>query len=209
MPIPQLQRQDADVLLLFLSAPTILFMKEVDDPWFSAHKPGKTVMNVNTNKTTLSYFKDEPASTLGCAIQTQWCDASLPESDPSRCGILRGQRDDKSIENVWADKRSQDRMRWINEILVSSHRILHTIVQSAGTESLVARRSLQGQYQASLPVNQWQIEMENLVSTSLASLQGSFVEAAGGQSRPGLKKILKKPQLNDTGALGVCSSQVG
>lgn len=99
-------------------------------------------------------------------------------------------------------------MYWVYEVLYAYQRLLNTIVDVTGATALVARNRLKGQYQSAIAPNQWQIEMQNLVSTSLATMQGAFVEAANGQSRPGLKKAMKKPNLNDTGALHLCKSQV-
>ncbi|KAF2191705.1 hypothetical protein K469DRAFT_654829 [Zopfia rhizophila CBS 207.26] len=151
MPIPQLQRSDSDTLLLFLSAPTVLFMQQVDDP----------------------------------------------------CG----QYDDKNIYKVWLNGAQRDTISWASKVIYGYHRLINTIVDVAGAESLIARYSLKGLFQASIPKNQWQIELENLVSTSLASLQGSFVEAARGQSKSGLSNAFVRPGQNESAALKVCRSQ--
>lgn len=156
----------------------------------------------------MSYYKDGPVSTVGCTVQSQFCDASRPASDLDRCGTLNGDYDDKELERIWKDDYHRERMQWVYRILHSNADSIENIVESLGPEALLARYTLRGQYQSKLPNHHWQLEMENLVSVSLVSLQAAFVEAANGQSRPGMKQILERPLRNNTAQMSMCTSQV-
>lgn len=81
-PIPQLQRTDADVTLVFLQN-NVNYTARVDDMWFSA-----------TNRTPGSigedglWVADDPISVMGCTEQHQFCKSDDECSDLSGWSVF-------------------------------------------------------------------------------------------------------------------------
>ena len=74
--IPQLNRTDADVLLLFLVNWTPTFVQPVHDPWFQALVPSEQPLEggAETGVFKVEYYTpSEPVTVLGCSQQMQWC----------------------------------------------------------------------------------------------------------------------------------------
>lgn len=212
IPIPELQKSDADVQIFFLSAPDIFFMNTVEDPWFSAHKPRKIIVGSELGKVKYSsYWKDEPVSAVACTSQVQYCrpssNSNSHEPDHEHCKPPHGYR---TRQEWWAETFSDHQTdifrTWIN-FLAQSDPVVMSILMTLKASVLVARSSLYGGAQARLPNNQWQIEVENLVSASLATIQGHMVEAVRGPT-PGMEQIWVRPEKNDTVAWNLCNNQV-
>ncbi|KAF2438610.1 hypothetical protein P171DRAFT_491268 [Karstenula rhodostoma CBS 690.94] len=70
-PIPELNRTDADVFLVFLDQSDITYLNQTDDPWFRATLP------VFYGEYKL-YRPNEPATVLGCASQLHVCSSESP-----------------------------------------------------------------------------------------------------------------------------------
>lgn len=178
-PIPQLTRRDADVMLFFLSAPGLNYADVVDDPWFSAHKPGPGMRNSVTNFTRPTYYRDELVTVMGCSMQTQICNAN--RQDEEGCTPLRGMADDTFDRyGPWETERQKALIKRADDIFGLGLFTISGIVDHLGLSSLVARHGLSNNVQGPLPTNQWQREVEHWVTSSLTSVQGSFVEAANG-----------------------------
>lgn len=180
---------DSDVLLFFLSAPDIDFLKETDDPWFSAHKPsGSVVKDENGYLIKSMYSKDEPATVLGCTRQVQYCRVT-PEPDDQRCEPPRGGRalefKKVALGNVQADEMAQA----IEDMIMENFVPIETTVGVLGSTVLIARSGLQGPTQGKLASNQWQIELENLVSSELATFQGQAIDTVNGPPTAEIAKV--------------------
>ena len=201
-PIKQLRRDDADVMLFFLSSPGIHFGKPVDDPWFSAHrKAGSTFSVVNETNTRPLYSQDEPAGVLGCTMQTQYCNALT-----GKCSPMSGYADNRfDIKELFDEPAQKKMFRWSVDIFQHGFFSISGIVDNLGITSLVARLGLTANTQGPLPDNQWQTEVEQWVSASLASIQGSFVESGSGPRE--LYQRFRIPP-NGTEQTQVCKSQV-
>lgn len=179
MPIDQLHRDDADVMLFFLSAPNIIFTNITDDPWYSAHQPGPSKYSSAGDGSVPTYTTDEPASILGCTMQAQYCNPNLPED--SRCSPLTGYVDDRIDLFKLYDTLSQKTMfKWAIDVFQLGFFSISGIVDNIGTSALLARQGLNTNQQGPLPSNQWQLEVESWVSTSLASVQATYVEFGNG-----------------------------
>ena len=68
------------------------------------------------------------------------------------------------------------------------------LISAVGITSLKAREKLFSGIQGPLPNNQWQIEVENWYSTTLADLQRLTIEYAAGPADPALLQVLERPQ---------------
>jgi len=205
-PIPELQRSDADVSLVFLSSNTIIFAEEVDDPWYSSRRPGYVIRASNDDSVTKqTNFQDTPAGVLGCTIQEQYCNPNLAKENS--CEPLRGlfSRTDSTL-TYWQDERQKERFRWLSSIMNAGRVDLDTVLNVLGTSALTSRYSLFGGLQGPRPSDQWQREVENWFNITLTSIQSAFVEATTGPNNPSLDQWRVKP--NTTDAMELCWNQV-
>ncbi|KAF2736964.1 hypothetical protein EJ04DRAFT_562032 [Polyplosphaeria fusca] len=77
-PLPEMARNDSDLVVMAVWQNSIRYNKPVDDPLFSAHK----VLNRTTAIGKLTrYGADYPAGVVGCAEQTQYCHARSGKDD--------------------------------------------------------------------------------------------------------------------------------
>ncbi len=186
-PIPQLNRSDADIMLFFLSSQGISFMRETNDPWYSAHRPGRLRTNSISNISEPSFLADDLVSVLGCTMQMQLCNPNLATNSSSpqgQCNPLRGMADFTFPRyDLWAASPSRQRfVKWLDNVMGLGLFTASGIFDRLGAAALTSRYLLADNYQGPLPDNQWQREVEFWVGASLASIQGSLVEAANGPS---------------------------
>ncbi|KAB2576207.1 hypothetical protein DBV05_g5244 [Lasiodiplodia theobromae] len=197
MPIEALQRVDADSVLVFLSANEIAYNTKVDDPWYSSHTPYFEVEaggsgDPSQNQTNMSYFRDEPASVLGCAIQEQICNPRLPED--RRCTPLAGAYDrDANAAKLVESEEEKFALEWQLWALFYMSTELWVILRTLGSASLASGDSLYDGIQQGLPDNQWQLDVERWHSIMLATLQGQAVDVAEGPPDAKLRAELAKP----------------
>ena len=205
-PIPELQRSDADVTLVFLSSNTIIFAEEVHDPWYSARRPGYVIRSSsNDSVTKQTYFQDAPAGVLGCTMQEQYCNPNLPRENS--CEPLRGLFSPTELTlTYWRSERQKERFRWLSRIMNAGRVDLDTVLSVLGTSALTSRYGLFGGLQGPLPSDQWQREVENWFNITLTSIQSAFVEATTGPNNPSLDDWRIK--ANTTDAIELCRNQV-
>lgn len=207
-PIEALQRNDADVTLVFLSSNQVASPVEINDPWYSAHQtvPGYRLNftgwgNLNVG----AYFADETASVLGCAKQYQIC---YPDSagKPSKCSRLGGKQELYWLLTSLAQSDKQlARTKWsIMSALTGNE--LDAFVQTLGAGSLSSKYSLVSGVQGPLPDNQWQLDVEHWHAATLVAMQGSAVDAASGPSDAKMKKFWAAPANEQERS--VCGNQV-
>lgn len=96
VPIPSLNRTDADVTIFFISFNNIEFVGANDDPIFSAHIKSKSTLGVPVWK------PDQNVSVLACAEQNQFCNPNVAQGSPSRCTKLT------ASELLWENNRLED-----------------------------------------------------------------------------------------------------
>ena len=181
---------NSDVLLFFLSAPDIDFEQKIDDPWFSAHQPSGSFVKLDENGHMIEslYKKDEPATALGCTRQFQYCRVTQ-KPDDQRCEPPRGVRAPEFKKVALGDEKADQLAQAIEDIIMENFVPIETTVGLLGSTVLMARSSLQGPRQAKLPSNQWQIELENLVSSELATFQGQAIDTVNGPPTAAIAKI--------------------
>jgi hypothetical protein len=71
-----MRRTDADVVVKALFS-TVQYTYPVEDPWFSAHRPVRSIDSNNGHEVTM-YTPDSPLTALGCAVQV--CQTSLTDT---------------------------------------------------------------------------------------------------------------------------------
>ncbi|KAF2491600.1 hypothetical protein BU16DRAFT_468495 [Lophium mytilinum] len=181
-PIPQLNRSDARLSLLFLESSGILYMDKTDDPWFAATTLGTMNADIREENPGLDqYFvANEPAGVLGCATQRFYCNPEL--QDGKRCVISLEQSNLDLLSELWPDEKEQAILGGtIAPIHVGTSAYPETFYVGAGLPVLLTRFTLLGPWQTNpIPSNRWQQEMEHSFQATLASLQSSLVEDAMG-----------------------------
>lgn len=193
-PIPELVRDDADVMLLFLSAQGFSYSEPVDDLWYSAHQEGPPLSVVGqASLTKPSYTADEPASALGCSQQFQMCNPHKPK--PEGCEPLLGLSAMVLGEGRWSAEQDAA-IRWFGRALMSGLQPISNIARLIGTSLLRARYNSMFGVVGPIPDDMWQLEVEHMISASLASLQASPVMIASGAPTENLKQFQSGPDTD-------------
>jgi hypothetical protein len=206
-PIDALMSMDADVHLLFMSAPEIHYSGPVDDVWFAAHRGASEINEKDGKQQFAAYTQDEPAGALACTQQAQYCNPNLPEGH--RCEPLRGISDPRksaSVKKIFTTDDQFQTIKWVDNLWVFRVYTISAIVNYIGASALRARYSLSYGYSAALPDNQWQLEAEHWIKSSLASLQDTFIEAANGIPED-LEDFRQPPTADETVAQNMCVNQ--
>jgi hypothetical protein len=207
-PISQLRRIDADVSLTFLSSPGLVYVKQTDDPWFSAHHvaPGIKMYYDDNDPGTPLYERDEPVGVLGCTTQYQFCNPILPAG--SQCEPYSSSNSSywEHDEKLWP--ANYDFVKWGKNVVFASLAIPFNMeFVTAGISALVVRQNLRsGSVNVGIPDNQWELEMAHSFEVMLASLQGSFLDNTNGPLSPQFAPAFAKP--NDTAWQYMCRNQV-
>ncbi|OJD40710.1 uncharacterized protein BKCO1_1000451 [Diplodia corticola] len=196
-PIPSLQRADADMVLIFLSANEIGYTAAVADPWYSANNLFGTTWVYGGNNTGESqfYYRDEPASVLGCVMQQQICNPREEAGSRRRCTPLSSNLD-LQANAASVVQQGADEAWWLRrlvELLLAKPPALWDIINTIGSQSLSSSFTLYNGVQAPLPPDQWQRDVERWHSIMMASLQGSAVAVAEGPSAPELRAEYRRP----------------
>lgn len=203
---PELTRTDADVTLLFLSAPRVLYTEAINDPWYSAHRQGSRARHDDGSGIPL-YEQDEPASVLGCVSQYQVCNPISPGG--RRCLPLGGMIENTRYQfnESWNNDSIQNQQlaNAVSSLMEDAYQSLHEIIENAGPPALLARFGQSGQVAGPLPDDQWEQEVVRWASASANSLQSVFVESAMGYT--GLNRtVVRRPKKEE--GFQLCKNQV-
>ncbi|KAK0650719.1 hypothetical protein DIS24_g6616 [Lasiodiplodia hormozganensis] len=189
-PIPPLNIPNADVSLFFLSGNQVIYTAPTNDSWYRGNRlvsEASAILPPNPGVQG-PYFSSEAASPLACAVQEQYCSASLPTAD-QRCSPLASSAD--ALANITAmlqdDEVALQRFKWLAAATTGRALDLPTAVGRLGVQLLTARDRLQGGVQGGLlPDDQWQKDVMHWHATTMAQLQGLFVETATGPPGDGV-----------------------
>ncbi|GME54039.1 uncharacterized protein K452DRAFT_307625 [Neofusicoccum parvum] len=201
-PLPGLGRPDYELMLFFLSTNTVMFSKETDDPWYSAHTDTGTDWSYsykNDNKDTLEgemrfYFADAPASAVGCTEQMQVCNPNS-KTPEERCTSIMAKVDltDTMIpRSFWASQRQRSLFWYFSRFMLGDRTQLTDLIDLLGVFSLTSRNSLRIGIQGPIPDNQWQLDMESMHAATLSILQGNIFDFAAGPSDPSVLSWLRQ-----------------
>ncbi|KAH8886193.1 hypothetical protein GQ53DRAFT_828197 [Thozetella sp. PMI_491] len=220
-PIPELQREDADVMIAFLSAGGIRYLEPITDPWYNAtigmpanlhfdgeegngqpQDPGMSIA-VDT-----FYRQASVASPLACALQLQVCNSNLPKA--TGCTPLQSFFDVSdelaSASAVFPDEESVDRSQWILGLMLGTISTMSDVLKAMGGQSLSSRFSVSFQgVQGALPANQWQLDVQYWFATALASMQASVATLINGVSDPHTARYIAPPTTDAERA--ICRNQ--
>lgn len=207
VPLPALQQTDADLHLIFLSANSIIFAQEVNDPWYSAHRNMSQIIYSDLGEmegTMDAIVQDDAASVLACTVKEQYCNPNLPEE--SRCAPFGGEYESTGLaEQLWTDQKQLATFRWVDGIIKSYRPSMHNVLYMLGSSALLSRQSLSEGFQGALADNQWQLEAESWHATSMAAMQGIMKEVATGPSDQTVERWLARP--NTTQEQSLCRNQ--
>ncbi|KAB2575171.1 hypothetical protein DBV05_g6104 [Lasiodiplodia theobromae] len=205
-PTPALHRKDANIYIFFLSANRIIFSAPTTDDWYSATTLQGYIQHASVVGKEAVYRQDEVASPLACTDQEQFCDTSLP-ADRQQCTPLTSSNDARTQAGALldgGDTASANRFDWFKSTILNKPSP-YGIVQNLGTAALLSRSSLGVGIQRPLPTNQWQLDVTRWFETSLASIQGLFLDTATGPSDSRMLQWVHSPANAEERTL--CHSQ--
>ncbi len=211
LPLPELQRSDADIYLFFLTAAGVLNFEPVLDDWYKATRFEQELYREGDTSGHVSiYRQNEPGSPQGCLEQHQIC---LPDA-PSNidCTPLMSFADIQDSRSTIAllknasEERRQGVQWMVNTTINKMMRTMHP-VSGLGIQALTARVGLDGGHQGPLPTNQWQLEVQHWYDTIMAQLQAQFVDTVKGPPNPQLEPVYRFAKTNTENQL--CQNQVG
>lgn len=182
--------KEHDLFLVFLSANNILYTSMINDTWYAAHRFLHTLQEADNSfaGTSNTYLADEPASPLGCTAHYELCSQSSTSTQICQASRAAGGYCDLgNCPDKMPTPSNISEAYSITQWLFASFQDLPTILQTLASTSLTSRNSLLGGLQASLPDDQWQLEVENWFNISLVSLQ-SIVDLAIGANDPDIQQ---------------------
>ena len=180
-PIPEIRQDSADLILFFLSYIGRYF-GPVDDPWFSAHQ-------FHLEKTRLpfarrQYTSDSVVSGLGCAEQHQFCNIK-----DGSCTPLLGWVQTQNLSNFTETLTPHQKITFdhlIDALWLSTIGQVTTSLALNRSPVKASELTMARNYFMSIPLpdNQWQIELANWHSISLAMFQRLVMQWVTGDTVP-------------------------
>ncbi|POS74473.1 hypothetical protein DHEL01_v207137 [Diaporthe helianthi] len=219
IPIPELSRDDGDLMTAFLVGNGVRYTEKTIDPWYRGTVPSDTWrFTADSDKASQkSYTPEEAASPLGCLQQYQICNV-----DASHCGPLKGfydyQEQSASVFNISQEAMSQDgfvennplgqRFQWfVGAAAYGGSMDMSSTLSQLGAFSLSSQTAMKGGLMAPLLENQWQLDVERWWATGLASMQAAMVNVAVGPLEKDLEPYTIRPpssHIKDS----FCNSQI-
>lgn len=200
-PIPELQRDDAELQIIFLSANLINYLEPVDDEWFSAHQLHRSIVRYDdsTNGSMPTYLTDNAANPLACTHQWQFCNPGTKKCTPLGAFV----DSHKASSNIFRPGNQNETFNfWWEEIHRVDPQVLN-VIGVLGIGALTARDTLASGLQGPLPSDQWQQEVLSWRDIALALIQKVGVEQATGPSSVSDKGFIQNPSN-----LNMCRNQV-
>ena len=174
IPIPALNRTDADVSMFFLAPNGIAYEAPVADPFFAASTPKNFPHGDGANDTF--YTPNKAVYALACAEQHQFCNPTNGVCTPLS-GYFQTFMNILGLDLNHAQSSAaltvQPALNFVN---------LYNSVNSRGANALRASETLDQGIQVPLPDNQWMTEVSTWFAVSMAKLQQRIVQYAIGSS---------------------------
>jgi hypothetical protein len=193
-PVPALNRTDADVHLVFIAPNSLLYDTPVDDPLFSAHLVSNISITDQNGNMVKYYEADYYIGAIGCTDQHQVCNGDVCTKLTSSQQVFSS-----SLGLSMVQRGIFQRLGFASVFTGVAH-----IINGRSGTALRASETVLNFNQASLPSNQWQIEVSSWFDTGLATLQAVIREyASPALVSPGL--LIRKPETPV--GLAMCHSQ--
>ncbi|KAK3320521.1 hypothetical protein B0T19DRAFT_465342 [Cercophora scortea] len=185
IPIPGLQRRDAETHLFFLSPNQVMFNAPTTDLWYNSSQSEELsfvipVRSSSDQSERRLWLAAEAASPLGCASQMQICFSDLPAEQ--QCTPLSGFGDTSdAMKQLGVSNSSTARFKWAWNTMVSADFAAINVVRTLGQQAMTSRYNLIDGFQGgTLPRDQWQRDVQYWNAVSLATMQQSLLVAAAG-----------------------------
>ena len=190
-PIPTFSRNDSDVSLFFFTANSVLYHNSVSDPFFLA-KYSVTEPTTSFDNSSVFYQPTDQVSIMGCVDQYRFCN---PTS--GACTIPSGQLAlYDAIETLGLNVAQLVTAQRLIRIITNTD--TYSSVYGSGPSALKASDKVLNFFSQGLPDNQWQIEVEGWIETSLAKMQAYTVEYAANTAITDPSESVGYPLANNT-----------
>lgn len=199
VPIPALNRTDADISIIMINPNSMRFAAPNNDPVFGAYEMSSYVDNQGQNHSW--YAGQYWVSVIACAEQHQICNLLNGACTPLVGSMtLLGQ---SLSTDVGLNPVQQIIMDRISAVVPFTS--VYQTVYPRKDSALRAQETVTELEQAPIPDNQWMIEVSHWFETGLARLQRGIVEYATGPTNivPGLSIYMP----NEVVSKAMCNSQ--
>jgi hypothetical protein len=207
IPISELNRTNADLNLLFLlQGSAVQYSKAVNDPWFEAKSPKSVPYEYQPGhfRNGTAYNPEIPISTVGCAMQHQWC------SDPgtgsgSICTDLTGiEPSIRQARQLFKRDKQQVTLERMIQTTKSVGDLSKIILSIPGGFLLMNKY---GYFRLAAPADdQWIQELSHLFGLMLTAMQIRNYRFAGGyHSVLDITPVIQTPPVNAT---WMCDAQI-
>ncbi|KAI0202402.1 hypothetical protein F4808DRAFT_421519 [Astrocystis sublimbata] len=218
IPIDSISREDADIVIYFLSGNEVRFVQFAEDEWYNLNPtPYKIGVAAAGNDTSSDqvYLPLEAASPLGCTDQYQFC--STQYKGPSGCGPLASFRDAvtgaapffnttyEEYASTSAKTEAYARFQYFADTVYLLDNRVTVVISLLGPRSLLSQSTLVGGFQGPIAPDQWKMDVMHWQDISLASIQQVFLTTPVGPTDPESLKAHKN--YNTTELKKLCNSQ--
>ncbi|KAJ4302760.1 hypothetical protein N0V90_001651 [Kalmusia sp. IMI 367209] len=148
IPLPEMHRNDADIVLIPVWPNAVVYEKPVDDPLFTAHRVEMRPQASGKDKAL--YWSDFPVGVVGCALQYQICYPRAVKED--YCTELGPSPSPEDTSNEWPEATPVQHS--IIQLLLSINRITNSN-RSPHLNNLRASKTVQIGISPGLPDDQW------------------------------------------------------
>ena len=196
IPIPALQRTDADVTIIFLAPNAVGYTSPVYDPLYVA----TTAFNSSLINGTV-YNPDYIKGHLPVQINFSTVTRTETSAQVSQAPLALGQQ---TLLNLNAVQKLTLESLGYASLLQSTYTSVHNV----GADALNASYILDNTnfISTGLPITQWMIEVSNWFSINMARLQQTMVNSATVQSHPGMtfvpagKNLCNRQKIQNPGS---------
>jgi hypothetical protein len=191
VPIPQLNRTDADVSIHVLAS-SQGFTEPVNDPWFQS-------LDLMDPDVQPRYVKQNQLGVVGCIEQHQFCNQRT-----GKCGPLTGLSmlygDQSGLELNFAQ---QTIMKRLLESGVNNH--ISSTVPTLGSAFMDAQQYAFKMMSLPVPDDQWIREFQHWFSIILGNIQRTMIEYVAGPEESAMAEYVNYLPTNET---WMCKNQV-
>ncbi|KAF2733987.1 hypothetical protein EJ04DRAFT_577289 [Polyplosphaeria fusca] len=171
-PIPELNRTDADIDLLFLGqGEQMRYTAPVHDPWFLATTPRQHQVQAEFGalQNVTDYHSEYPMSAVGCTSQYQWCSPGTSNSPPTCTSLTGINAVFTEASTLFTNPRQKVILKRMSQVLGSIGDMSRLATALTGSVLLVNRF---GNVELGpLPDTQWITELEHMYSTLMTVMQ--------------------------------------
>jgi hypothetical protein len=193
VPIKEMNRTDADIILVFLMNKAV-YTQPIVDPWFDSRVPEEWTFD---GQNVTLFAPRQPVSVLGCADQTEVCNPAMPGAcmDFTRA-------DDMSFfsDGLKFNARQSAVFSRLFPLLGNS---IPDAAYTIGAQGLLASYLGRDGISAALEEDQWVLELQNWYLTT--NIQIRATQYVTGLGREKYRKYITAPKEDEQ---WMCTSQI-